>query len=145
MKKIILYFLICLLFINCGISIRNIKESPSRYKNRNLIFKSKVVEKISIPFIKINLYKIFDSTDIIFLISDKTYEINENIKVEGKLIRIDKEDTAKKLYVFSDLIGVYLMNKGYLNKTTKELVKPITNFLYKISKKVKITFFLLAK
>jgi len=113
--------------------------------NRNLRFKSKIVEKISIPFTEINLYKIFDSTDLIFMISDKEYEIHDKIKAEGKLIRFDKEGTAKTLYVFSDLIGVYLMNKGYLSEKTKDLVKPITSFLYKIAKKVKITFFLLEK
>jgi hypothetical protein len=145
MKKLFI-LLIPFIFILSGcLTIKNVKENAESYKNKYVFVRCQIMQKFTIPFIKLNIYRIADTTDSFLLVSDKEYKENQIIRTAGKLIRIDHEQDMKLVKAFDDIVELYLLSKGYVNKTTKVVVKPVIDFFYNISKMVKITFFMLEK
>ncbi len=88
MRVGILFVIFVMVVSGCALHLRisNIKDSPQKYQDRQVVIKGKVVETLSIPFVQKGMYQIGDGTGTIWVMSqERMPSRGEKVAVKGKV------------------------------------------------------------
>ena len=148
MKKIIYLLTVTIIIVisGCATNLGVIKDNPQIYAGNDTTINAEAALEVPLPFLDYSLYQIKDSTDRMFLFTDKKYNIGDKIFIKVHVIGISD---GKSLSVFEEIAQ---QTTNYLVKHDMEtpakaraLSQKLVRLITTLGKKAEGSYFLIAK
>ena len=148
MNKIYLFLTAIFLIIltGCATTLEGIKDNPATYAGNDVTIDAVIALEVPIPFLDYSLYQIKDSTDRMFLFTDKKYNIEDKIFARVHVIGISDDKSASIFEEVAQQTANFLSKKKMEEPSrARALSQKLVRLIYTLGSKAEGSYFLIAE